>query len=203
MQECVLHIYKYKYLCLERHNVDVNTDNPDEKSIMLYVSKLYEHFWREHRATMPAKRVAHVITELLDVLGTGSEFQRYSTDLLRYANYFYLNRYSYSATPIPALHKNTHSASSYLIHSVPVPVSVSNTGGFGKTSRSLTNAPSPITFPEFCCNWPSSTRIELSKNLQSVLSQRSSCLSFFSQGKKMFTPFYNKVTSSRSFKLKH
>ena len=72
-----------RMLC--RVTVAVNTENADEKSIMLYLSQLYRFFYEQRGSRVQAKRVARVLDELLHVLHDAADFEMRASDLIRCA----------------------------------------------------------------------------------------------------------------------
>ena len=77
---------EYSYaLALCCATVAVNTENADEKSIMLYLSQLYRFFYEQRGSRVQAKRVARVLEELLHVLHDAADFEMRASDLIRCA----------------------------------------------------------------------------------------------------------------------
>lgn len=66
-----------------RVHIAVNTENADEKSIMLYLSQLYRFFHEDRGSRVQAKRVARVLDDLLHVLHDAADFELRASDLIR------------------------------------------------------------------------------------------------------------------------
>lgn len=63
---------------------DVNTDNPDERSIITYVATYYHYFNKMKTDTVSAKRCGKFLSNRLDIEKRMAEYDRLASDLLKW-----------------------------------------------------------------------------------------------------------------------
>lgn len=70
--------------CTAHVSADVNTDNPDERSIITYVATYYHYFSRLKSGTVQAKRVARVINEQIELAKEMERYEWNAAELLKW-----------------------------------------------------------------------------------------------------------------------
>lgn len=64
--------------------LDVNVEQPDEKSIITYVVTYYHYFNKLKQETIQGKRIGKVVGELMDNEAMIEKYEQLSTDLLEW-----------------------------------------------------------------------------------------------------------------------